>query len=135
MLKRIEDVEVLQAHQFPEDAGPLAHPVRPDSYTGIVSLYTATIYRKGAELVRMLAVLLGSVRFREACDLYFDRHDGEGATIDDFLACMEEASGIDLSHFVPWYKEAGTTRIDCTLRSDERRVGKEGVSTGRNRGW
>src|SRR3546814_9415730 len=60
----------------------------------------------------MLAVLLGSVRFREACDLYFDRHDGEGATIDDFLACMEEASGIDLSHFVPWYKEAGTPRID-----------------------
>src|SRR3546814_20541129 len=105
----------------------------------------------------MLAVLLGSVRFREACDLYFDRHDGEGATIDDFLACMEEASGIDLSHFVPWYKEAGTPRIDCTLthdeharratinlrqllptvesrRSEERRVGKECVSTWRARG-
>src|SRR3546814_11394528 len=81
---------------FRSDAGPLAHPVRPDIYTGIVSLYTATIYRKGAELVRMLAVLLGSVRFREACDLYFDRHDGEGATIDDFLACMEEASGIEI---------------------------------------
>src|SRR3546814_4997915 len=67
----------------------------------------------------MLGVRLGSVRFREACDLYFDRHDGEGATIDDFLACMEEASGIDLSHFVPWYKEAGTPRIDCTLTHDE----------------
>src|SRR3546814_11812139 len=67
----------------------------------------------------MLALLLGACRFREACDLYFDRHDGEGATIDDFLACMEEASGIDLSHFVPWYKEAGTPRLDCTLTLDE----------------
>jgi aminopeptidase N len=110
-VKRIEDVRALRAAQFPEDAGPLAHPVRPDSYIEISNFYTATIYTKGAELIRMLHTLLGAEKFRAGSDLYFDRHDGEAATCEDFVRAMEEASGVDLSHFRAWYGQAGTPRV------------------------
>ena len=92
-VKRIDDVRLLRAVQFPEDSGPLAHPVRPDSYLEITNFYTATIYNKGAELIRMMHVMLGAETFRKATDLYFERHDGEAATCDDFVKAMEDASG------------------------------------------
>ena len=114
-VKRIEDVRGLRASQFPEDSGPLAHPVRPESYIEISNFYTATIYNKGAELIRMMATMLGPVRFRAATDLYFDRFDGTAATCEDFVACMEEAGGIDLSQFRLWYSQAGTPRVSAGL--------------------
>ena len=89
--------------QFPEDAGPLAHPVRPDRYIEINNFYTATVYEKGAEVVRMLQTLLGPRRFRKGMDLYFERHDGEAATVEDFVACFEDATGKDLKQFMTWY--------------------------------
>src|SRR6185436_1730919 len=98
-VKRIEDVRMLRAAQFPEDAGPLAHPVRPDSYMEISNFYTATVYNKGAEVIRMLHTILGPERFRAGCDLYFETHDGEAVTCEDFVKAMEQASGEDLSHF------------------------------------
>jgi aminopeptidase N len=98
-VKRIEDVRVLRAAQFPEDGGPLAHPVRPESYIEISNFYTATIYNKGAELIRMMHTMLGPERFRAGTDLYFDRHDGEAATCEDFVRAMEEGGGIDLTRF------------------------------------
>jgi len=110
-VKRIRDVRNLRARQFPEDAGPLAHPVRPAAYLEINNFYTATVYEKGAELVRMLATLLGPESFRRATDLYFTRHDGEAVTTDDFLACMEAASGRDLTQFRRWYTQAGTPEL------------------------
>ena len=110
-VKRIQDVRNLRARQFPEDAGPLAHPVRPDSYIEINNFYTATVYEKGAELVRMLASLLGPFQFRRATDLYFTRHDGQAVTTDDFVACMEEVSGRDLTQFRRWYRQAGTPEL------------------------
>ena len=96
-VKRIEDVRVLRAAQFPEDAGPLAHPVRPDSYIEISNFYTATVYNKGAELIRMFHTMLGPEKFRAGTDLYFERHDGEAATCDEFVKALEDASGVDLS--------------------------------------
>lgn len=114
-VKRIEDVRGLRASQFPEDAGPLAHPVRPESYLEIANFYTATIYNKGAELIRMMAAILGPDRFRAATDLYFDRFDGTAATCEDFVACMEEAGGVDLSRFRLWYAQAGTPRVTASL--------------------
>ncbi|MBR0552476.1 aminopeptidase N [Stakelama marina] len=114
-VKRIEDVRALRAAQFPEDAGPLAHPVRPDAYQEISNFYTATIYNKGAELIRMMATMLGPQRFRAATDLYFDRFDGTAATCEDFVTCMEEAGGIDLIQFRRWYSQAGTPRVTATL--------------------
>ncbi len=117
-VKRIADVRMLRARQFPEDAGPLAHPVRPDSYIEINNFYTATVYEKGAELVRMLATLLGPELFRRATDLYFTRHDGEAVTTDDFLACMEAASGRDLGQFRRWYTQAGTPELTLTGHYD-----------------
>ena len=107
-VKRIADVRQLRAHQFAEDAGPMAHPVRPDSYIAIDNFYTATVYEKGAEVVRMQASLLGPETFRRATDLYFDRFDGQAVTTDDFVTCMEEASGRDLTQFRRWYAQAGT---------------------------
>lgn len=118
-LKRIEDVRTLRAGQFPEDSGPLAHPVRPDSYIEISNFYTATVYNKGAELIRMMATLLGEEKFRAGCDLYFDRHDGQAVTCDDFVAAMEDAGGVDLSQFKLWYSQAGTPRLDARLDYDE----------------
>jgi aminopeptidase N len=114
-VKRIEDVRGLRAAQFPEDAGPLAHPVRPDAYLEISNFYTATIYNKGAEVIRMMATILGPQKFRAATDLYFQRFDGTAATCEDFVACMEEASGIDLTQFRRWYSQAGTPRVTATL--------------------
>lgn len=113
-VKRIADVRQLRAQQFPEDAGPMAHPVRPASYIEINNFYTATVYDKGAELVRMQATLLGPELFRRATDLYFARHDGQAVTTDDFVTCMEDASGRDLTQFRRWYAEAGTPELTVT---------------------
>ncbi|MEO5773418.1 MAG: aminopeptidase N [Sphingomicrobium sp.] len=117
-VKRIEDVRMLRAAQFPEDQGPLAHPVRPDSYIEISNFYTATIYNKGAELIRMLHTVLGAEKFRAGADLYFDRHDGEAATCDDFVKALEEGSGVDLSAFKIWYSQAGTPVVKARLEQD-----------------
>jgi aminopeptidase N len=117
-VKRIEDVRVLRAAQFPEDAGPLAHPVRPDSFIEISNFYTATVYNKGAELIRMMAAVLGPERFRAGTDLYFERHDGEAATCDDFVNALQDASGVDLSAFQTWYSQAGTPRVTARLVHD-----------------
>jgi aminopeptidase N len=114
-VKRIEDVRMLRAAQFPEDGGPLAHPVRPDSYIEISNFYTATVYNKGAELIRMLHTLLGPEAFRAGADLYFERHDGQAVTTEDFVAAMESASGVDLSGFRLWYSQAGTPRVTASL--------------------
>jgi aminopeptidase N len=114
-VKRIEDVRLLRATQFPEDGGPLAHPVRPESYQEISNFYTATVYNKGAELIRMLQTLLGPDRFRAGTDLYFERHDGEAATCEDFIRAMEEASDEDLSRFRLWYSQAGTPRVRAEI--------------------
>jgi len=107
-LQRIDEVGTLRRVQFPEDAGPLAHPVRPAEYTAIDNFYTATVYEKGAELVRMLAGRLGALRFRRGTDLYFTRHDGQAATIEDLLAALGEANDLDLSPYLAWYAQAGT---------------------------
>ena len=117
-VKRIDDVRLLRAAQFPEDAGPLAHPVRPDSYLEITNFYTATVYNKGAELIRMMRTILGTDAFRAGADLYFERHDGEAATCDDFVAAMKDASGADLSRFKLWYEQAGTPRVTARLVHD-----------------
>jgi aminopeptidase N len=110
-VKRIEDVRILRAAQFPEDAGPLAHPIRPDSYREISNFYTATVYNKGAEVIRMMRSMVGETRFRAGCDLYFDRHDGEAATCEDFVKAIEDGAGIDLTRFRRWYSQAGTPRV------------------------
>ncbi len=114
-VKRIEDVRVLRAAQFPEDSGPLAHPIRPDSYIEISNFYTATIYNKGAEIIRMIHTMLGPDKFRAGTDLYFDRHDGEAATCEDFVKAMEDASGVDLTHFRLWYSQAGTPKVKASI--------------------
>ncbi len=108
---RIAETAFLQAHQFPQDAGPMAHPVRPDEYEAIDNFYTVTVYEKGSEVIRMLRTLLGADAYRKGCDLYFERHDGTAATCDDFVAAMEAASGKDLSQFKRWYAQAGTPVI------------------------
>ena len=107
-VKRIRDARMLRSHQFPEDAGPMAHPVRPDSYIEISNFYTLTIYVKGAEVIRMMHTLLGDAGFKAGMRLYFERHDGEAVTTDDFVAAMEAASGVDLGQFRRWYTQAGT---------------------------
>ncbi|MEJ7932706.1 aminopeptidase N [Sphingobium sp. AN558] len=117
-VKRIEDVRLLRAAQFQEDAGPLAHPIRPESYMEISNFYTATIYNKGAEIIRMMALMLGAERFRAGSDLYFDRHDGEAATCEDFVRAMEEGGGTDLTQFRRWYEQAGTPRVRAMLHHD-----------------
>ena len=117
-LKRIEDVRILRAAQFPEDAGPLAHPIRPESYQEISNFYTATIYNKGAEVIRMMHTLLGAERFRAGTDLYFERHDGEAATCEDFVAAIEDGGKIDLTQFRKWYETSGTPRISVSLSHD-----------------
>ncbi|HEY1125655.1 MAG TPA: aminopeptidase N [Sphingobium sp.] len=117
-VKRIEDVKMLRAAQFQEDAGPLAHPVRPESYMEISNFYTATVYNKGAELIRMMALLLGPERFRKGTDLYFDRHDGQAVTCEDFVKAMEDGGGIDLQQFRLWYSQAGTPRISVKQSHD-----------------
>ncbi|MGN6327812.1 MAG: aminopeptidase N [Rhodanobacter sp.] len=120
-LKRIEDVSLLRRAQFPEDAGPLAHPVRPAQYSEINNFYTATVYEKGAELVRMLAGRLGREGFRRGMDLYFARNDGKAATLEDFLAALGEANHTDLGPYLAWYAQAGTPRLQARGEYDEAR--------------
>ncbi|MDP4032442.1 MAG: aminopeptidase N [Pseudorhodobacter sp.] len=113
-VKRIEDVALLRARQFREDSGPLAHPVRPDHYVEINNFYTATVYEKGAEVIRMLRRLVGDAAYAKALDLYFSRHDGQAATIEDWLKVFEDSTGRDLAQFKRWYTEAGTPRLTVT---------------------
>jgi aminopeptidase N len=117
-VERINQVRMLRAAQFQEDAGPLAHPVRPDSYIEIGNFYTSTVYNKGAELIRMMATMLGPDRYRRGTDLYFERHDGQAVTCDDFVKAMEDGGGIDLSQFRLWYSQAGTPKVKATVRQD-----------------
>jgi aminopeptidase N len=117
-VKRIEDVRILRGSQFQEDSGPLAHPVRPESYLEIGNFYTATIYNKGAEVIRMMHTLLGPEKFRAGSDLYFERHDGQAVTCEDFVLAMEAASGVDLGQFRLWYSQAGTPRVKAEMAHD-----------------
>jgi aminopeptidase N len=110
-VKRIEDVRILRSAQFPEDSGPLAHPIRPDSYQEISNFYTSTIYNKGAEVIRMMRTMAGPARFRAGADLYFHRHDGEAATCEQFVQAIEDGAGLDLAQFRLWYGQAGTPRV------------------------
>jgi aminopeptidase N len=115
---RIREVRSLRAAQFPEDSGPMAHPVRPASYIEINNFYTATVYQKGAEVVRMIQTLIGKPAFRRGMDLYFARHDGQAVTCDDFVAAMADASGADFSQFMRWYEQAGTPHVAAAGRYD-----------------
>jgi aminopeptidase N len=117
-VKRIEDVNILRTHQFREDAGPMAHPVRPDSYVEINNFYTVTVYNKGAEVVRMLANFVGPEGFRKGTDLYFERHDGQAVTTDDFVKAIETANGADFTQFKRWYSQAGTPVVSVTQDYD-----------------
>ena len=119
-VRRIGDVRSLRAMQFPEDDGPLAHPVRPDSYIRIDNFYTPTVYNKGAELVRMIHTLVGRDAFRRGMDLYIGRHDNHAVTIEDFVAAMQDASGVDLGRFKRWYEQAGTPEITVEGRWDRK---------------
>ena len=121
--KRIDDVNVLRTHQFAQDAGPMAHPVRPDHYIEISNFYTVTVYNKGAEVVRMIRNLIGTEGFRKGTDLYFERHDGQAVTTEDFVAAMEDANNVDLSLFKRWYSQAGTPVLDVkTTYNDKENV-------------
>ncbi|KJZ21037.1 aminopeptidase N [Loktanella sp. S4079] len=113
-VKRIDDAVVLRAHQFREDNGPLAHPVRPESFVEINNFYTVTVYEKGAEIIGMLKRLVGDADYKKALDLYFERHDGDAATIEDWLQVFEDATGRDLSQFAKWYSQAGTPRVSVS---------------------
>ena len=115
-VKRVEDVTYLRTAQFAEDGGPMAHPIRPDSFIEISNFYTVTVYEKGAEVVRMIHTLLGAENFRKGSDLYFDRHDGQAVTCEDFVKAMEDASGMDLGQFRNWYSQAGTPLL--TVRDE-----------------
>ncbi|MBB4633820.1 aminopeptidase N [Sphingosinicella soli] len=117
-VKRIEDVRALRAAQFQEDAGPLAHPVRPESYIEISNFYTATVYNKGAEVIRMAATLLGPENYRKGTDLYFERHDGEAATVEDWVKALEDGGGADFGQFRLWYSQAGTPTVTADLAYD-----------------
>ena len=117
-VKRIADVRGLRAAQFIEDAGPLAHPVRPETYKEINNFYTSTVYEKGAELVRMVQTLIGKEKFRAGMDLYFARHDGEAATVEQFIQCFADASKRDLTQFMRWYNQAGTPQVTVTTNFD-----------------
>ena len=120
-VQRIGDVRQLRASQFTEDAGPLAHPVRPDRYIEINNFYTATVYEKGAELVRMIQAIVGDAGFRRGMDLYFERHDGEATTVEAFVASFEDADKVDLTQFKTWYSQAGTPELVCSLKYDARK--------------
>ena len=117
-MARIQEVRDLRNRQFPEDAGPMAHAVRPESYVEINNFYTATVYDKGAEVVRMYATILGKEGFRRGMDLYFKRHDGQAVTCDDFRAAMADANGVDLTQFGRWYSQAGTPALECSGKYD-----------------
>ena len=117
-VKRISDVRGLRAAQFIEDAGPLAHPVRPETYKEINNFYTSTVYEKGAEVVRMVQTLIGREKFRAGMDLYFERHDGQAATVEQFIQCFADASGRDMTQFMRWYSQAGTPEVTVAGRYD-----------------
>jgi aminopeptidase N len=117
-VKRIADVRGLRAAQFVEDAGPLAHSVRPETYKEINNFYTATVYEKGAEVVRMVKTLIGPEKFRAGMDLYFERHDGEAATVEQFIQCFADVSGYDMTQFMRWYSQAGTPQVTISGRFD-----------------
>jgi aminopeptidase N len=117
-VKRINDVNMLRTHQFAEDAGPLAHPIRPDAYAEINNFYTLTIYEKGAEVVRMLHTLLGEENFRKGCDLYFERHDGQAVTTEDFIKALEDANNTRFDQFQYWYSQAGTPIVTVNTHYD-----------------
>ncbi|MCU1727518.1 aminopeptidase N [Pseudomonas sp. 7P_10.2_Bac1] len=118
VVKRIQDVAFLRTNQFAEDAGPMAHAVRPESFIEISNFYTLTVYEKGSEVVRMLQTLLGAEGFRKGSDLYFERHDGQAVTCDDFIKAMEDANGADLTQFKRWYSQAGTPRLAVSEHYD-----------------
>ncbi len=118
-VKRIDDVKILRTYQFREDASPMAHPVRPESYLEIDNFYTVTIYNKGAEVVRMLHHLLGAEKFRKGTDCYFERHDGEAVTTDDFVKALEDANQVDFSQFRLWYSQAGTPELEISRSYNE----------------
>ncbi|SFB64515.1 aminopeptidase N [Rhizobium sp. NFR07] len=118
-VKRIADVRGLKSEQFPEDAGPLAHPPRPDTYREINNFYTTTIYEKGAEITGMIATVLGRDAFRKGMDLYFERHDGQAVTVEDYVKCFEDASGRDLAQFFRWYVQAGTPLVTASGSYDQ----------------
>jgi aminopeptidase N len=118
-VKRISDVRVLRGHQFVEDAGPLAHPVRPELYREINNFYTATVYEKGAEVVRMVKTLIGADKFRKGMDLYFSRHDGQAATVEQFIRCFADVSELDMPGFMRWYSQAGTPEVVANGTWDE----------------
>ncbi|MGE3318757.1 MAG: aminopeptidase N [Candidatus Berkiella sp.] len=117
-VKRISDARIIRTRQFAEDAGPMAHPVRPESYIEINNFYTSTIYNKGAEVIRMLATLLGKEKFRKGMDLYFERHDGQAVTIEDFVAAFSDANDYDLKQFYRWYNQAGTPTVNVVGEYD-----------------
>jgi len=112
-VQRIDDVAVLKAHQFPEDSGPLSHPPRPDHFVEINNFYTATVYEKGAEINRMMATLLGKEKFRKGTDEYFERHDGQAVTVEDWVAALTAGSGVGLSNFLTWYNQPGTPKLEA----------------------
>jgi len=118
-VQRIKDVRALRSRQFPEDAGPLAHPVRPSEFIKIDNFYTATVYEKGAELIRMLKIILGNTEFRNGCDYYFKTLDGTAATVEQFIACFETTSGRDLSQFMRWYEQAGTPELKVNQKENQ----------------
>ncbi len=122
-VKRIADVRILRAHQFAEDASPMAHPIRPAQYMEINNFYTVTVYNKGAEVIRMINTVLGEENFRKGMDLYFERHDGQAVTTEDFVSAMSDASQIDLSQFSSWYNQAGTPRVivNTSYLADEKK--------------
>jgi aminopeptidase N len=119
-VERISDVRALRSHQFVEDAGPLAHPVRPEVYHEINNFYTSTVYDKGSEVVRMIRALLGAETFRKGMDLYFTRHDGEAATVEQFVQCFADVSGRDMTQFMRWYSQAGTPEVRVAPHYDSR---------------
>src|SRR3954470_21675272 len=118
---RIQEVRSLRERQFPEDAGPMAHPVRPEQYVEVNNFYTATVYEKGAEVVRMYATILGRAGFRKGMDLYFQRHDGQAVTCNDFRAAMADSNGVDFTQFERWYAQAGTPIVECRGEYDGRK--------------
>lgn len=118
VVERISEVEVIRTSQFAQDGGPLAHPIRPESYIEINNFYTVTVYNKGAEVIRMIQTIIGKEKFRQGMDLYFDRNDGKAVTTDDFVQAMEDASGIDLTQFRLWYSQAGTPTLDVVSHYD-----------------
>ncbi len=117
-VQRIDDVSVLKAHQFPEDAGPLSHPARPDHFVEINNFYTATVYEKGAEISRMMATVLGKEKFRQGTDEYFRRHDGQAVTVEDWIAALSAGSGMDMSGFLTWYNQPNTPHLKVTAHYD-----------------